>query len=75
MKSTPYQKGRAAELVFNEDVVKIDKDTYQVRSNTNPEMSYIVSDNTCSCKGFAFSGHCSHLAAVRLFKQGENKNC
>ena len=50
-----------------------------IRSSSNPEKSYFVTSDTCECPGFknfhkfhhgkGLKANCSHLEAVRLFKE------
>jgi len=72
---------KAKELAKN-GVVKIEDDLYQVKSSSDPSKSYFVTSDSCDCQGFknfykfhhgkGIKANCSHLEAVRIFK--ENKN-
>jgi len=43
---------KAKKLVENDGVSKIDKDVYQVKSSSDPEKSYFVTEDSCDCLGF-----------------------
>jgi len=70
---------KAKKLVDEGNVEKIDVDLYQVKSSTDPNKSYFVATDTCECLGFknfykfhhgkGLKANCSHLEAVRIFKQ------
>jgi hypothetical protein len=75
---------KAKELAKN-GVVKIEDDLYQVRSSSDPSKSYFVTSDSCDCQGFknfykfhhgkGIKANCSHLEAVRIFKETtENLN-
>jgi hypothetical protein len=75
---------KAKELAKN-GVVKIEEDLYQVRSSSDPSKSYFVTSDSCDCQGFknfykfhhgkSLKANCSHLEAVRIFKETkENLN-
>ncbi|MBI3622740.1 hypothetical protein HY212_01495 [Candidatus Pacearchaeota archaeon] len=75
---------KAKELAKN-GVVKIEDDLYQVKSLSDPSKSYFVTPNSCDCQGFknfykfhhgkGIKANCSHLEAVRIFKETkENLN-
>ena len=69
---------KAKELAKN-GVVKIEDDLYQVRSSSDPSKSYFVTSDSCDCQGFknfykfhhgkGIKANCSHLEAVRIFKE------
>ena len=69
---------KAKKLVENSGVVKIEDDLYQVKSSSDPSKSYMVTENSCDCLGFknfykfhngkGLKANCSHLEAVRMFK-------
>ena len=69
---------KARELAQN-GVVKIEDDLYQVRSSSDPSKSYFVTSDSCDCQGFknfykfhhgkGIKANCSHLEAVRIFKE------
>lgn len=70
---------KAKKLVENNDVIQIDGDIFQVKSSSDPEKSYIVSEDSCECPGFknfykfhhgkGLKANCSHLEAVRIYRQ------
>ena len=72
---------KAKELAKN-GVVKIEDDLYQVRSSSDPSKSYFVTSDSCDCQGFTnfykfhhgkgIKANCSHLEAVRIFKETKN---
>ena len=74
---------KAKKLVESGGVIKIDNELFQIRSSSNPEKSYFVTSDTCECLGFknfykfhhgkGLKANCSHLEAVRLFKEGHGK--
>ena len=59
------------------------EDLFQIKSSSDPEKSYFVTSDTCECLGFknyykfhhgnGQKANCSHLEAIRIFKQ-ENSN-
>ena len=69
---------KAKELAKN-GVVKIEDDLYQVKSSSDPSKSYFVTSDSCDCQGFknfykfhhgkGIKANCSHLEAVRIFKE------
>jgi hypothetical protein len=75
---------KAKELAKN-GVIKIEDDLYQVRSSSDTTKSYFVTSDSCDCQGFknfykfhhgkGIKANCSHLEAVRIFKETkENLN-
>ena len=74
---------KAKKLVENGCVVKVEDDLYQIKSSSDPNKSYIVTEDTCECPGFknfykfhhgkGLKANCSHLEAVRIFKK-QNKS-
>ena len=75
---------KARDLAKN-GVVKIEDDLYQVKSSSDPSKSYFVTSDSCDCQGFknfykfhhgkGIKANCSHLEAVRIFKETkENLN-
>jgi len=72
---------KAKELAKN-GVVKIEDDLYQVKSSSDPSKSYFVTSDSCDCQGFknfykfhhgkGIKANCSHLEAVRIFKENMN---
>ena len=75
---------KAKELAKN-GVVKIEDDLYQVKSSSDPSKSYFVTSDSCDCQGFknfykfhhgkGIKANCSHLEAIRIFKETkENLN-
>ena len=88
MKSTIYQLGTGHKLVFKNGVRQIDDHIFQVKSSSDKSKVYTViyrsdnhEDNYCECLGFKYykrkketdPGHCSHIAACRIFKRSEPK--
>jgi hypothetical protein len=69
---------KAKELAKN-GVVKIEDDLYQVKSSSDSSKSYFVTSDSCDCQGFknfyrfhhgkGIKANCSHLEAVRIFKE------
>ena len=70
---------KAKKLVENGGVIKIEEGVFQVKSSTDPEKSYMVTEDTCDCMGFknyykfhhgnGLKANCSHLEAVRIYKK------
>lgn len=68
---------KAKKLVQEGNVIKIEDGLYQVRSSSDPNKSYMVTDDSCDCLGFknfykfhhgkGLKANCSHLEAVRLY--------
>ena len=77
--SSPATIKKAKKLVESRLVSKIEQDLFQIRSSSNPEKSYFVTSDTCECFGFknyykfhhgnGQKANCSHLEAIRIFKQ------
>lgn len=73
---------KAKELAKN-GVVKIEDDLYQVKSSSDPSKSYFVTSDSCDCQGFknfykfhhgkGIKANCSHLEAIRIFKETKEK--
>ena len=69
---------KSKKLVESCVVVKIEDDLFQIKSSSYPEKSYFVTSETCECPGFknfykfhhgkGLKANCSHLEAVRIFK-------
>lgn len=74
---------KKAKELAKRGVVKIDDDLYQVKSSSDPSKSYVVTSESCECEGFknfykfhhgkGLKANCSHLEAVRIFKQKYEK--
>ena len=70
---------RKAKELAKTGVVKIEDDLYQVKSSSDPSKSYFVTSDSCDCQGFknfykfhhgkGMKANCSHLEAVRIFKE------
>ncbi|MDC4212911.1 MAG: hypothetical protein MT333_06615, partial [Candidatus Nitrosopumilus limneticus] len=70
---------KAKKLVDSGYVIKIEADLFQIKSSSDPEKSYFVTGDTCECFGFknyykfhhgnGQKANCSHLEAIRIFKQ------
>ena len=70
---------KAKKLVESGGIVQIDDDLFQIQSSSNPDKSYFVTSDTCECPGFqnfykfhhgkGIKANCSHLEAMRIFKQ------
>ena len=70
---------KARRLAESGGVEKIDDDLYQIRSSSDPAKSYFVTSDACDCPGFenfyrlhhgkGLKATCSHLEAVRIFRQ------
>ena len=68
---------KAKKLVESGSVIKIDNDLYQIKSSSDPDKSYFVTQDTCECQGFkkfykfhhgkGLKANCSHLEAIRIF--------
>ncbi len=73
---------KAKKLVESGCVSKIEDDLFQIRSSSNPEISYFVTSDSCECLGFknfykfhhgkGLKANCSHLEALRIFIQKSN---
>ena len=69
---------KAKKLVESGGVIQIEDDLFQIKSSTDPTKSYFVTSETCECAGFknfykfhhgkGLKANCSHLEAVRMFK-------
>ena len=70
---------KKAKALAKNGVVKLDQDLYQVKSSSDKSKSYVVTPDSCECEGFknfykfhhgkGLKANCSHLEAVRLFRQ------
>ncbi len=70
---------KAKKLVESGAVEKIDEDLYQIKSSSDPNKSYFVTSDSCECLGFknfykfhhgkGLKANCSHLEAIRIFKE------
>jgi hypothetical protein len=68
---------KAKKIVDEGNVIKVDDELFQVRSSSDPEKSYMVTQDSCDCLGFknfykfhhgkGLKANCSHLEAVRIF--------
>ncbi len=73
---------RKAKELAKTGVVKIEDDLYQVKSSSDPSKSYFVTSDSCDCQGFknfykfhhgkGIKANCSHLEAVRIYKENLN---
>ena len=73
---------KAKKLVESGCVSKIEDDLFQIRSSSNPEISYFVTSDSCECLGFknfykfhhgkGLKANCSHLEALRIFIKNSN---
>jgi len=69
---------KAKKLVEKGGVIKIEEGLFQVKSSSDPDKSYMVTEDTCDCQGFknyykfhhgnGLKANCSHLEAVRIYK-------
>ncbi|MDE1726991.1 MAG: hypothetical protein KGH89_06955 [Thaumarchaeota archaeon] len=74
---------KKAKALAKDGVVKIEDDLYQIKSSSDPTKSYFVTSETCECEGFknfykfhhgkGLKANCSHLEAVRIFKEMHKK--
>jgi len=76
-KSTNYQLALANRIVFQENIKKVNKDHYQIKSQSNKNQVYNLTRSDlstqkfeCECKSFIHRKWCSHLAALNLFIMG-----
>ena len=70
---------KAKKLVEKGGVIKIEEGLFQVKSSSDPEKSYMITEDTCDCMGFknyykfhhgnGLKANCSHLEAVRIYKK------
>lgn len=74
--TSPSTIERAKKLA-KKNVVQIDDQTFHVKSGSDPNKSYTITDSRCTCLGYRnYSKRhpgevptCSHLEAVRIFKK------
>lgn len=74
---------KKAKALAKDGVVMIDNDLFQVKSSSDPSKSYMVTSDSCDCEGFknfykfhhgkGLKANCSHLEAVRIFKNMSNE--
>jgi len=72
---------KAKKLVEKGGVIKIEEGMFQVKSSSDPDKSYMVTEDTCDCMGFknyykfhhgnGLKANCSHLEAVRIYKKND----
>jgi len=70
---------KAKKLVEKGGVIKIEEGLFQVKSSSDPDKSYMITEDTCDCMGFknyykfhhgnGLKANCSHLEAVRIYKK------
>ncbi len=70
---------KAKKLSESGGVTKVEEGLFQVRSSSDSNKSYFVTEDTCDCLGFknfykfhhgrGLKANCSHLEAVRIFTQ------
>lgn len=75
---------KKARALAKDGVVKVEEDLYQVKSSSDPTKSYFVTSEGCECEGFknfyrfhhgkGLKANCSHLEAVRIFRNMPGKN-
>jgi hypothetical protein len=69
---------KKATALAKNGVIMIEDDLFQVKSSSDPSKSYMVTSDSCDCEGFknfykfhhgkGLKANCSHLEAVRIFK-------
>lgn len=73
MKSTYYQLAQAHKKIFMDGVLEVQEGIYHVQSATNKDQVYLVvkvpKGYECSCDGFKYRGHCSHITSIRLYRR------
>jgi len=74
MQSSIYQLARAHESNFKNKIKFLKNGIIRIKSNTDPSKVYTIKDNACSCPGFAFNHHCSHITALRVYRRSQPKN-
>jgi len=70
-----------AEKLAEKSVVQTDDKTFNVRSGSDPNKFYTVTDKRCDCEGFRRASrrgpdtapNCSHMEAVRFFKKTKDQ--
>ena len=69
-KSTVYQLGKAHQNIFQEGIEeKQNGNFFKVRSTTDRRRNYATTRKSCTCVGFSFRGHCSHITAIRVLSR------
>lgn len=58
----------ASEILMADQIEQIDGDLYRVWSRSNPGAFYLVTRQSCECKGRKYRPHlaCAHMVALRL---------
>jgi len=63
-----FTEKKAQNIINTESIIKIDENTYQVKSSI-PGKSYIIEDGICECLGFRYRNTCSHILAAKLLEK------
>jgi len=67
-KSTTYQLGKAHENIYKNGIEQKDG-FFKVRSTTDRRKKYTTTLNSCTCLGFHFRNHCSHVTVLRVMSR------
>ena len=67
-----------ANRIVKKGIIEDKNNVFQIPSDSNPELSYIVTKTQCQCKGFRTyaarnpktTPTCSHIIAIEIFKNG-----
>ncbi len=59
---------KAKNLIYTKSLAQIDNSTYQIKSSSAPDKSYVISNGICECKGYRFRKTCSHVQAVKMMQ-------
>ena len=71
-KSTIYQLGKAHQNIFQNGIEQKKDNIFKVRSTTDRRRKYDTTRKSCTCIGFSFRGHCSHITALRVLSRATN---
>jgi len=73
-RSTIYQLGKAHQNIFQNGIEEKQDNFFRIRSTTDRRRKYITTRKSCTCVGFSYRGHCSHITAIRVLSRATELN-